>query len=215
MTTKNFKLKKKIFPYNSLDLLYFSSVQFSRSVVSSSLQPHEPQHARPPCPSPTPGVHPNPCPLCRWCHPTISASVIPFSSGPQSFPASGYFQMNQLSASVYFKNCHTHFCYLHSIFKKRAASPHWRGDILLEVTNIEAYVLLACACTLTHFSCVWLCVTLLTLAHQAPLSMEFSQQEYWSGLSCPPLGDLLEPGTKPTSLTSPVLTGGFFITNAT
>ena len=65
------------------------SVQFRRSVVSDSLRPHEPQHARPPCPSPTPRVHPNPCPLSRWCHPTISSSVVPFSSCPQSFPASG------------------------------------------------------------------------------------------------------------------------------
>ena len=70
-------------------LLQFSSVQFSRSDMSSSLRPHESQHARPPCPSPTPGVHPNPCPLCRWCHPTISSSVIPFSC-LQSFPASGF-----------------------------------------------------------------------------------------------------------------------------
>ena len=77
----------------------FSSVQFSRSVVSDSLRPHELQHARPPCPSPTPGVHPNSCPLCRWCHPTISSSIIPFSSRPQSFPASGSFQMNQLFTS--------------------------------------------------------------------------------------------------------------------
>ena len=76
-----------------------SSVQFSRSVLSDSLRPHELQHARPPCPSPTRGVHPNPCPLCRWCHPTISSSVIPFSSFPQSFPASGSFQMSQLFAS--------------------------------------------------------------------------------------------------------------------
>ena len=76
-----------------------SSVQFSRSVVSDSLQPHEPQHARPPCPSPTPGVHPNPCPSSRRCHPTISSSVVPFSSCPQSFPASGSFQMSQLFAS--------------------------------------------------------------------------------------------------------------------
>ena len=74
---------------------HFSSVQFSRSIVSNSLQPHEPQHARPPCPSPTPRVHPNPCPLSRWCHPTSSSSVVPFSSCPQSFPASGSFQMSQ------------------------------------------------------------------------------------------------------------------------
>ena len=75
----------------------FSSVQ-SLS-VSNSLRPHEPQHTRPPCPSPTPGVHPNSCPLSRWCHPTISSSVVRFSSFPQSFPASGSFQMSQLFAS--------------------------------------------------------------------------------------------------------------------
>ena len=73
--------------------------QFSHSVTSDSLRPHEPQHARPPCPSPTPGVHPNPCPLSQWCHPTISFSVIPFSSCPQSFPASGSFPVSQLFAS--------------------------------------------------------------------------------------------------------------------
>ena len=76
----------------------FSSVQFSHSVMSDSLWPHEPQHTRPPCPSPTPGVHPNPCPLSQWCHPTISSSVIPFSSCPQSLPASGSSQMSQLFA---------------------------------------------------------------------------------------------------------------------
>ena len=76
-----------------------SSVHFSRSVMSNSLRPHEPQHARPPCPSPTPGVHLNSYPLSRWCQPTISSSVIPFSSCPQSFPASGSFPMSQLLAS--------------------------------------------------------------------------------------------------------------------
>ena len=75
------------------------SVQFRRSVVSNSLQPHKPQHARPPCPSPTPRVHPNSCPSSWWCHPTISSSVIPFSSCLQSFPASGSFQMSQLFTS--------------------------------------------------------------------------------------------------------------------
>ena len=75
------------------------SVHFSHSVMSNSLQPHEPQQARPSCPSPTPGVHPNSCPSSRWCHPTISSSVIPFSSCPQSFPASGSFQMSQLFSS--------------------------------------------------------------------------------------------------------------------
>ena len=66
-----------------------SSVHFSHSVLSDSLWPHEPQHTRPPCPSPTPGVYPNSCLLNRWCHLTIPSSVVPFSSCPQSFPASG------------------------------------------------------------------------------------------------------------------------------
>ena len=65
----------------------FSSVQFSRSVVSDSLRPYGSQHTSPPCPSPTPGIYPNSCPLSWWCHPTISSSVIPFSSCSQSFPA--------------------------------------------------------------------------------------------------------------------------------
>ena len=73
--------------------------QFSHSVMSDSLQPHELQHTRPPCPSPTPRIYPNSCPLSLWCHPIISSSVVPFSSCPQSFPASGSFQMSQLFAS--------------------------------------------------------------------------------------------------------------------
>ena len=77
----------------------FSSVQFSHSVVSSSLWLHGLQHARLPCPSPTPGVHSNSCALSRWCHPTISSSVVPFSSNLQSFPASGSFPMSQFFAS--------------------------------------------------------------------------------------------------------------------
>ena len=77
----------------------FSSVQFSHWVMSSSLRPHGLQHARPPCPSPTLRVHPNPCPLGRWCNPTISSSVIPSSSCLQSFPASGSFQMSKFFTS--------------------------------------------------------------------------------------------------------------------
>ena len=72
------------------------SVQFSRSVVSDSLRPHGLQHAKPPCPSPTPGVSSNSCPSSWWCHSTISSSVVPFSSHPLSFPASGSFPMSQL-----------------------------------------------------------------------------------------------------------------------
>ena len=91
--------------FQAIDSSYFfcilcGSVHFSHSVVSDSLWPHELQHARPPCPSPTPRVYSNPCPLSWWCHPTISSSVVPFSSRPQSFPASGSFQMSQLFASA-------------------------------------------------------------------------------------------------------------------
>ena len=86
---------RRLFKY----LVSQSVSQFSRSVMSDSLRPHELQHARPPCPSPTPGVHPNPCPLSWWCHPAISSSVIPFSSCPQSFSASGSFPMSQLFPS--------------------------------------------------------------------------------------------------------------------
>ena len=86
-------------PTRPVSFASFSSVQFSRSVTFNSLRPHGPQHARPPCPSPTPGVYPNPCPSSPWCHSTISSSVIPFTSCPQSFPASGSFPMSQLFTS--------------------------------------------------------------------------------------------------------------------
>ena len=84
--------------FNGQDVFQFSSVHFSHSVMSDSLRPHELQHSRSPCPSPTPRVHPNSCPLSRWCHPAISSSVIPFSSCPQSLPASEFFPMSQLFA---------------------------------------------------------------------------------------------------------------------
>ena len=90
-------LRPKGIPSNFYSLC--SSVQFSHSVVSDSLWPHELQHARPPCTSPTPGVYPNSCPLTLWCHLAIASSVIPFSSRLQSFPASGFFQMSQLFMS--------------------------------------------------------------------------------------------------------------------
>ena len=89
-----------VWPVDFPHFTYISgSVQFSHSVVSNSLPPHRLQQARLPCPSPTPRVLPNPCPLSQWCHPTISSSVIPFSSCPQSFPASGSFPLSQLFAS--------------------------------------------------------------------------------------------------------------------
>ena len=95
ITPKSF-YKTKITLIPKLDIFQF---QFSCSVVSDSLRPHESQHARPPCPPPTPGVYSNSCPSSWWCHPAISSSVVPFSSCPQSLPASGSFPMSQLFAS--------------------------------------------------------------------------------------------------------------------
>ena len=88
-------LPKQLKPYSSKNCT-ISSVQFSRSVVSNSLRPHESQHARPPCPSPSPGVHSDSHPSSQWCHPAISSSVVPFFSCPQSLPASESFPMSQL-----------------------------------------------------------------------------------------------------------------------
>ena len=84
----------KIFNFISYSVQFS---QFSRSGLSNSLRPHEPQHARPPCPSPTPGVHSDSCPSSRWCHPAVSSYVVPFSSCPQSLPASESFPMSHSS----------------------------------------------------------------------------------------------------------------------
>ena len=82
------------------DIWIIAVFQFSHSVMSDSLRPHGLQHARLPCPSPTPGAYSSSCPLSQWCHPTISSSVIPFSSRLQSFPASGSFPMSQFFVSA-------------------------------------------------------------------------------------------------------------------
>ena len=99
-------LEKSVFDWliywliHSIIYIYLlSSVQFNCSVVSNSLWPHGLQQARPPCPSPTPGVYSDSCPLSRWCHPAISTSAVSFSSHLQSFPASGSFQMSQFFTS--------------------------------------------------------------------------------------------------------------------
>ena len=131
------------------------SLLFSLSVMSKSLQPHALQHVRLPCPSPSSRAYSNSCPLSWWCHPTISSSVVPFSSCLQSFPAPG-----SLSAI---------------------------NDICMKVK-----VLVTQSCpTLCH---PW------TVAHQAPLSMGFSRQEYWRGQPFPSPRDLPDPGVKPKSL---------------
>ena len=93
---KNCLLWNQFLAPNTLRITAKDSVQFSLSVVSDSLQPHESQDARPPCPSPTPGVHSDSHPLSQWCYPAISSSVVPFSSCPQSLPAAKYFPMSQL-----------------------------------------------------------------------------------------------------------------------
>ena len=91
-------LVQKMFVYLSKYFLGINHYQFSSSVVSDSSRSHELQHARPPCPSPTPGVHSNSSPSSPWCHPAISSSVVPFSSCPQFLPASGSFPIRQLFA---------------------------------------------------------------------------------------------------------------------
>ena len=88
----------KKFDWTEKKIIFLYQIQFSCSVVSNSLWPHELQHARPPCPSPSPGVHSDSCPSSWWCHPAISSSVVPFSSCPQSLPASESFTMSQLFA---------------------------------------------------------------------------------------------------------------------
>ena len=119
------------------EFIAFSSVQFSGSVVSNSLRPHELQHARPPCPSPTPRVHPNPCPSSRSCHPAISSSVFPFSSSPQSLPASESFPMTQLFA---WGSQSTGVSALASILPKKSQdwSPlEWTGWISLQSKGLS------------------------------------------------------------------------------
>ena len=115
----------------------FSSVQLSHSVVSDFLWPHELQHARPPCPSPTPGVHSNSCPSSLWCHPAISSSVVPFSSCPQSLPASESFPMGQLFA---WGGQSTGVSALASFFPKKSQgwSPsEWTGWISLQSKGLS------------------------------------------------------------------------------
>ena len=99
MSQRGWKIRYRVLFFNNRNKYIFNTVQFSHSVMPDSLRPHGLQHSRPPCPSPTPRVYPDSCPLSRWCHPTISSSVIPFSYCPQSFPASGSFPMSQLSTS--------------------------------------------------------------------------------------------------------------------
>ena len=158
------------------------------------MRPHELQHTRPPCPSPTPGVHSDSCPSSQWCHSAISSFVVPFSSCPQSLPASEFFQWVNSSHEVakvlksLFLFC---FSYCSSQYKSR--------------TQYQS------VCVQT-FSFIKLFATLWIIVHQVLLSMEFSWQEYWNGLSFPSPGDLPDPVIEPSLLMSPALAGGFFCT---
>jgi len=178
----------------------FSSVHFSHSFVSDSLRPHELQHARPPCPSPTPRVHSNSRFSSQWCHPAISSSVVPVSSCPQSLPASESFPMSQLfpwggqSIGV---------SALASVLPKNTQgwSPlEWTGWISLQSKGLSRV-----------FS------NTTVQKHRATLirDMGFSRKEYWNGLPCLSPGDLPNPGIESTPLVYPTLAGGFFTTSAT
>ena len=158
------------------------SVQFSRSAVSDSLRPHEPQHARPPCPLPIPGVYPNPCPLSWWCHPTIPSSVVPFSSCLQSFPASRSFQMSQFFASGGQSIGVTASASVLPLNIQDWFPLGWTGWISLQskglsraFSNITVQMR---GCMLSCFSHVQLLANPWTIACQALLSMGFSRQEY-------------------------------------
>ena len=119
---------------DNLKALQFSSVQFSRSVVSDSLRPHELQHTRPPCPSPTPRVHSDSRPSNQWCHPAISSSVIPFSSCPQSLPAWESFPMSQLFAWGGQSNG---VSALASVLPKNTQDLEWTGWISLQSKGLS------------------------------------------------------------------------------
>ena len=147
-----------IIPSRNPEIFTFSSVQFSRSVVSDSLQPHESQHARPPCPSPSPGVHSDSCSSSPWCHLAISCSVIPFSSWPQSLQASESFPMSQLFA---WGGQSTGVLALASFLPKKSQgwSPsEWTGWISLQSIF---YFTLFCF-TILH----WFCHTLAWIRHR-------------------------------------------------
>ena len=197
-----------------------SSAQFRRSVVSDSLQPHESQHARPPCPSPTPGVDSNSCPSSRWCSPAISSSGVPFPSCLQSLPASGSFPVSQLftsggqsigvsaSASVLPINTQdwsplgwTGWISLQSkglsrVFSNTTVQKHqFFGAHLSSQSNSHIHIVAKLLSRVRLFATPW------TVAYQASQSMEFSRQEYWSGVPLTSPGDLPNPGIKPRSPT--------------
>ena len=132
-----FELSWALRRFSLVSSLYIRSDQISRSVVSDSLRPHETQHARPPCPSPTPGVHSDSRTSSQWCHPAISSSVVPFSSCPQSLPASESFPMSQLFG---WGGQSTGVSALASFLPKKSqgwSSSEWTGWISLEFKGLS------------------------------------------------------------------------------
>ena len=150
--------------------------------MSDSLRPHESQHARLPCPSPTPGVYSNSCPTSRCCHPVIASSVVPFSCCPQSLSASGSFAMSQLFT--------------------------WGGQST-GVSTLASFLPKKSPMCMPAQSCPTLCDPMNSSLTD---SSEFSRQEYWSVLPFPTPRDLPNPGIEPRSLVPPALTGRFFTT---
>ena len=160
-------------------MLQWSSVQFSNSVMSDSLRPHESQHARAPCLSPTPGVHSNSCPSSRWCHPTISASVAPFSSGLQSFPASGSFSRRQIFLIRWPKDWSFSFSISRSSEYSGLISFRMDWLDLLAVQRTLKSLLQCCSSKASILQCsaffrVWLSHPYMTTGKTTPLTKEQS-----------------------------------------
>ena len=156
-------------------MIQFSSVQFSLSVVSDSLRLHELQHAKPPCSSPTPGVHSDSCPLSQWCHDYTYKRFVGFLSVPITASSAHIPQWQMLES-----------CTCETLLPRTQASYCWMWSKVEHGTVISRYpVSLLLLLMLSRVSHVQLCVTPLTAAHQAPLSLGLSRQEYWSGLPLP------------------------------
>ena len=224
-TIKKLPTPGELIDKHSLKVLHLnikiSSVQISRSVVSDFLRPHESQHARPPCPSPTLGVHSDSCPSSQWCRPAISSSVVPFSSFPQSLPASESFPVSQLFA---WGGQSTGVSALASFLPKKSQgwSPsEWTGWISLKSkglssifsnTTVQKHQFFSSQIS-SQSNChihTWpQDATPWTVARQLPLSMESSRQEYWSGLPFPSPGE----SSRPRDWTwISRIAGGFFTT---
>ena len=169
--------------------------------MSDSLRCHGP-----PCPSPTPGVHPNSCPLSRWCHPTLSSFVVPFSSCPQSFPAPGSFPMSQLFTSGVRSIGVSASTSVLPMSTQDRSPLGWTGWISLQSKGLSRVFSNTphpcCFLSVQSLGHVQLFATPWTVAWQAPLSVGLFRQEYYSGLPFLPPGHLLDPGIKPTSYES-------------